>query len=115
MALSSTRKWRSSTASAPTVPAILLSRLTADAFYHLMSALSVKIVFNHADCCLMSRRALQALFEYPRSIFARDCSAYRIAQATVGYACRPTSETHYPLRMLMLAWMASPFSIRPIG
>ena len=94
-------------------------RLTAEAFYHLMSALGVKIFFNHSYCRLMSRRALQALFEYSEvNLFLRGIvPLIGLRQATVGYARRPTSrQTHYPLRkMLMLAWDGiTSFSIRPI-
>ena len=97
----------------------VFKRLTAEAFYHVMTALGVKIVFNHADCRLMSRRALQALFEYPEvNLFLRGIvPLIGLRQATVGYARRPTSrQTHYPLRkMLMLAWDGiTSFSIRPI-
>ena len=97
----------------------VFKRLTAEAFYHVMAGLGVKIVFNHADCRLMSRRALQALFEYHEvNLFLRGIvPLIGLRQATVCYARRPTSrQTHYPLRkMLMLAWDGiTSFSIRPI-
>ncbi len=94
-------------------------RLTAEAFYHMMAALGVKVVFNHADCRLMSRRALQALFEYQEvNLFLRGIvPLIGLRQATIGYARLPTDRaTHYPLRkMLLLAWDGiTSFSIRPI-
>src|SRR5690554_4895492 len=42
-------------------------RMTAEGYYHVMRKLGVDLVFNHADFRLMSRRALNALLEYPES------------------------------------------------
>jgi len=39
-------------------------RFTAQSFYKVMTFLGVDIVYNHADCRLMSKRALEGLSEY---------------------------------------------------
>lgn len=39
-------------------------RTTAEAFYHVMESLGAKVVFNHADYRLMSRRALEGLAQF---------------------------------------------------
>ena len=47
-------------------------RTTAEGFYHIMQAMGVNVVFNHADYRLMSARALKTLSEFPeRNLFLR--------------------------------------------
>lgn len=41
-------------------------RVTAQCFYHLMSALGAESVPNHGDFRLMSRRAIEALKQFAR-------------------------------------------------
>lgn len=95
-------------------------RTTAVGFYKLMEAMGVKIVFNHADFRLMSRRALEALSNYPeRNMFLRgmvptlgyksDCVYYDRHERFAG-------ESKYPIKkMLSFAFDGiTSFSITPI-
>ena len=41
-----------------------LKRFTAESFYKLMNRLGAKVVFNHADYRLMSKRALEGMAEF---------------------------------------------------
>jgi len=95
-------------------------RVTAEGFYHLMEAMGTKVVFNHADYRLMSRRALNALAEFPeRNLFLRgmvpligyksDCVYYNRNERFAG-------ESKYPLKkMLSFAFDGiTSFSVSPI-
>lgn len=95
-------------------------RTTAVMFYKLMNLMGVKIVFNHADYRLMSRRALNALSEFEeRNMFLRgmvpligyrsDCVYYDRNERFAG-------ESKYPLKkMLSFAFDGiTSFSISPI-
>lgn len=95
-------------------------RTTAVMFYKLMNLMGVKIVFNHADYRLMSRRALDALSEFEeRNMFLRgmvplvgyrsDCVYYDRNERFAG-------ESKYPLKkMLSFAFDGiTSFSISPI-
>ena len=45
-------------------------RFTAQSFYKLMKSMDSEIVYNHADFRMMSRRAVEALMQYPeRNLF----------------------------------------------
>ena len=94
-------------------------RSTAEAFYRLMNWCGVKILFNHADYRLMSRRALEALSEYREvNLFLRGIvPLLGFRQAVVTYERKAAERpTHYPLRkMLMLALDGiTSFSVTPI-
>lgn len=95
-------------------------RVTAEGYYRILRGMGAKIVFNHADFRLTSRRALQALAEYkevnlflrgtiPLLGFRSDVVAYERQERAAG-------ESKYSLRkMLSLAWEGiTSFSIRPI-
>lgn len=95
-------------------------RFTAEGFYHLMHALGVEIVFNHADYRLMSRRAVQALAEYTEvNLFLRGIVpqlGFRWTTVEYDRSARVAGESKYPLRK-MLAFAAdgvTSFSIKPI-
>lgn len=84
-------------------------RFTAEGYYSLMRKMGVDLVFNHADFRLMSRRALDALFEYEESnIFLRGVvREVGFQSSTVEYErhAREAGESKYPLRkMLSFAW-----------
>ena len=50
----------------------VMKRMSAQAFYKLQRKMGVESVFNHADFRLMSRRALEMLYEYKeRNIYLR--------------------------------------------
>lgn len=95
-------------------------QFTAEAYYRVLRSMGVRVVFNHADFRLMSRRALTLLREYSESnLFLRgvvplvglqsDIVSYSRRQRTAG-------ESKYPLRkMLGLAWEGiTSFSIVPL-
>ena len=49
-----------------------LKRTTAQAFYRLQQSMGIRIVYNHTNFRLMSRRALEALSRYPeRNLYLR--------------------------------------------
>lgn len=95
-------------------------RFTAEGYYHVMHKLGIDLVFNHADFRLMSRRALDALLEYPESsLFLRGLvREVGYPSTTVEYerAAREAGESKYPLRrMLSLAWKGiTAFSAAPL-
>lgn len=95
-------------------------RGTAHAFYRLMAALGVDLVYNHADFRLMTRRAIEALRGYDEvNLFLRGITpAIGFPSATVRYARsrRVAGDSKYPLRrMLSLAWEGiTSFSVTPL-
>lgn len=95
-------------------------RFTAESFYKILNGLGAKVIFNHADYRLMSKRALNCLEEYgERNIFLRgivpligfktDIVEYERSERLAG-------ESKYPLKkMLALAWEGiTSLSIQPI-
>lgn len=49
-----------------------MKKFTAQTFYHLQSSMGVKAVYNHADFRFMSKRALEALAQFPeRNLYLR--------------------------------------------
>ncbi len=95
-------------------------RFTAEGYYHVLNYMGVKVVFNHADYRLMSRRAIDLLRQYSESnLFLRGVvPAVGLPSTSVQYARRErvAGESKYPLRkMLGLAWEGvTSFSIAPL-
>jgi len=95
-------------------------RTTALAFYRGMHLLGAKTVYNHADYRLMSRRAVEALCNYPeRNLFLRGIVpllGYRSATVEYDRAERQAGKSKYTLgRMLNLAFDGiTSFSVRPV-
>lgn len=95
-------------------------RSTAEGFYKLMGAMGVKIVFNHADYRLMSRRALEEFSKFPeRNLFLRGMVPLVGFKSTSVYYHRNerfAGESKYPLKkMLSFAFDGiTSFSISPI-
>ena len=95
-------------------------RTTAVGFYKLMNFMGVKIVFNHADYRLMSRRAIEALANFPeRNMFLRGMVplvGYRSTSVYYDRNERFAGESKYPLKkMLSFAFDGiTSFSISPI-
>jgi glycosyltransferase involved in cell wall biosynthesis len=86
----------------------LFKRYTARAYYRLLSALGVKLVGDHADFRLMSRRALNALERYPEvNLFLRalvPMLGFRTTSVYYNRAPRLAGVSKYPLgRMVALA------------
>jgi polyisoprenyl-phosphate glycosyltransferase len=75
-------------------------RVTAAGYYRLLAGMGVKVVFNHADYRLLSRRALETLQEYRESnIFLRGLiPQLGFNTATVHYDRRERSagKSKYP-------------------
>jgi polyisoprenyl-phosphate glycosyltransferase len=95
-------------------------RFTAEGYYHLMQAMGVDLIFNHADFRLMSRRALDAFKTYPESnLFLRGIvREVGFKSAVVEYERheRFAGESKYPLKkMLSFAWEGiTSFSTAPL-
>jgi len=95
-------------------------RFTAEAFYKLMKAMGVDIVFNHADYRLMSRRAVEGMAQFKEvNLFLRGIvPQIGYSWTTVEYARakRFAGESKYPLKkMLAFAFDGiTSFSIKPM-
>jgi glycosyltransferase involved in cell wall biosynthesis/putative flippase GtrA len=95
-------------------------RLTARGYYHLIHAMGVDIVFDHADYRLMSRQALEALRGFSEvNLFLRGIIpqlGYRFTLVYYDRAERYAGESKYPLRkMLAFAWQGiTSFSATPL-
>lgn len=95
-------------------------RGTAHFFYKLMKILGADVIENHADYRLMSRRALNALSEFPEvNLFLRGMVrlvGFKSGEVYYDRNPRFAGETKYPLRkMLSFAFDGiSSFSIKPI-
>lgn len=95
-------------------------RLTAQGFYTFMQKLGVETVYNHADCRLLSRRALEELARYGENhLFLRGIVPHMGFKSDIVYferAARFAGETKYPLqKMLALAWDGiTSFSVKPL-
>ena len=95
-------------------------RTTALAFYKLMAIMGTDTVYNHADYRLMSKRAIQALCQYPeRNLFLRGLVpllGFNTKKVYYDRAERFAGESKYPLKK-MLAFAIdgiTSFSIKPI-
>ncbi len=83
-------------------------RVTAESFYKVINGLGANVVHNHADYRLMTKNALNALFEFEEvNLFLRGIvPLVGFRTGTVGYSRtrRIAGESHYPLsRMIALA------------
>lgn len=86
----------------------LLKKITAWGFYKGMKWMGVDLVENHADCRLLSARALENLSKFPESaLFLRGLQPLvhgRISTVTYHLGHRLAGQSKYPLRkMLSLA------------
>jgi hypothetical protein len=94
--------------------------MTAQGFYKILNQLGVESVYNHADCRLMSRRALEELSHYREdNLFLRGMIPHMGFKHDVVYferAKRFAGETKYPFqKMLALAWNGiTSFSVKPL-
>jgi len=98
----------------------VFKKASAESYYRLLNALGVKVVYNHADYRLLSRRALEALKQYSEvNLFLRGIVpllGYRSATVYYDRAERFAGESKYPLRkMLALAFDGiTSFSAMPL-
>ena len=95
-------------------------RTTAEGFYKLMDGFGAKVVYNHADYRLMSRRALDGLAEYREvNLFLRGMVPLIGYPSDVVYyerAERFAGESKYPLKKMLSFAMdgITSLSIEPI-
>ena len=95
-------------------------KFTAQSFYRLMMAMGVDIVYNHADCRLMSKRSLYDLEQFKEvNLFLRGIVpliGYQSAVVTYERNERFAGESKYPLKKLLAFAMdgITSFSIKPI-
>lgn len=95
-------------------------RWTAQGFYKFMKALGVELIYNAADCRLMSKRAMEALGEYSEvNLFLRGVvPLIGLKSTTVEYERdkRVAGKSKYPFKkMLSFAWDGvTSFSVKPI-
>ena len=95
-------------------------RFTAEAFYKMLEKMGAKVIFNHADFRLMSKRALEAFSHYKETnIFLRGMVpliGYKSDIVTYERSERLAGESKYPLKkMLALAWEGiTSLSVQPI-
>ena len=95
-------------------------RTTALTFYKLMATMGADTVYNHADYRLMSKRAVNALCQYPeRNLFLRGLVpllGFNTKKVYYDRAERFAGESKYPFKK-MLAFAIdgiTSFSIKPI-
>lgn len=95
-------------------------RFTAQSFYKIMKMLGVDLIYNAADCRLMSKRAVEQLGNYSETnLFLRGIvPLIGLRSTTVSYRRnkRIAGESKYPLKkMLSFAWDGvTSFSVKPI-
>ncbi len=95
-------------------------RFTAESFYKLMRAMGVEVVFNHADCRLMSKKALDELENFEEvNLFLRGIVpliGFKTSIVTYERNERAAGESKYPLKkMLSFAWDGiTSFSVKPL-
>lgn len=93
---------------------------TALGFYHLMTAMGVDIIPNHADYRLLSNRANKALVSYPeRNIFIRGLArtlGFKEAEIYFDVKDRFAGESKYTLKKMLNFAIdgITSFSIRPL-
>lgn len=80
-------------------------RTTAESFYKLTNAMGGEVVFNHADCRLMSKRALEGLAMYKEvNLFLRGIVpmiGYPSTVVTYERNERFAGESKYPLKKML--------------
>lgn len=95
-------------------------RFTAEGYYRILNKMGAKIIFNHADFRLMSKRALEAFAEFKEvNIFLRGLVpmvGFKSDIVTYDRSERLAGESKYPLKkMLALAFEGiTSLSIKPI-
>ncbi len=95
-------------------------RFTAESYYKILDKMGAKVIFNHADFRLMSKRALNCLAEYGESnIYLRGLVpmiGFKSDIVTYERGERKAGESKYPLKkMVALAWEGiTSLSIKPL-
>ena len=97
-----------------------IKRVTVQLYYKFLKFLGVEIVYNHADCRLMSKRAVQALKEFKEvNLFLRGIVPLLGFNSTIVYYERQkrlAGKTKYSFKkMFSLAFEGiTSFSIKPL-
>ncbi|MEG1458046.1 MAG: glycosyltransferase [Acetivibrio sp.] len=97
-----------------------LKKFTAQKFYRFMAFLGVELVYNHADCRLLSKRALESLSQYDEvNLFLRGMIpqlGYHATQVTYVREKRYAGKSKYPFsKMCKFAFEGiTSFSIKPV-
>ena len=95
-------------------------RFTAEGFYKFMNIMGVEVVFNHEDCRLISKRALQELSNYKEvNLFLRGIIPQLGFKTSISYYernKRVAGESKYPLKKMLMFAMdgITSFSIKPL-
>jgi len=95
-------------------------KFTAEGFYKFMKLMGVEIVFNHADCRLMSKLALDGLEQFEEvNLFLRGIVPQIGYQTSVAYYERnerAAGESKYPLKKMLKFAMEgiTSFSVKPL-
>lgn len=98
-----------------------LKRFTAENFYRLQQKMGIKVIYNHTNFRLMSRRALLALSEYPeRNLYLRGIIpqlGFRSSTVEDVIRERVAGESKYNYRKLLLLAVdgVTSFSTEPIS
>lgn len=95
-------------------------KFTAEFFYKLMKFMGVEIIFNHADCRLMSKRALEGLSQYQEvNLFLRGIVPQIGYKTDIAYYERNeriAGDSKYPLKKMLSFAIdgITSFSIKPL-
>ena len=95
-------------------------RFTAESYYKFLAMMGVEIVFNHGDCRLMSKKALDALEEYSEVyLFLRGIVpqlGFKTSSVYYERHERAAGESKYPVRELIrfAAEGITSFSVKPL-
>ncbi len=95
-------------------------KFTAEGFYKFMKVMGVEIVFNHADCRLMSKVALDGLEEFGEvNLFLRGIVPQIGYKSSVAYYERnerAAGKSKYPLKKMLKFAMEgiTSFSVKPL-
>ena len=86
----------------------IFKRMTAHAFYKIMLKLGIEIIYDHAEFRLMSKKAIDAFFEYNESnMFVRGIVpqlGFKTAKVPYPRTKRQAGKSKYPLsKMISLA------------
>lgn len=95
-------------------------RFTAETFYKVLDRMGAKVIFNHADFRLMSKRAIEALSMFKETnLFLRGLVpqiGFKYAVVSYERHERLAGQSKYPIKkMLALAWEGiTSLSIKPV-
>ena len=95
-------------------------RFTAQGFYKFMRLMGVDIVYNHADCRLMSKKALDSLEEFEEvNLFLRGIVPQIGYKSSIVYyerGVRVAGESKYPLKKMLKFAIdgITSFSVKPL-